>query len=143
MKATLMLADHAEVAEGKLFINGGGWTTTGPDPVPFAIVAIIEVPWDQTNRQHKLRFELIDTDGNPVLGDNQEPVFLEIMGEVGRPPGVKPGSSIPLPLALFNPQGHPLPGGRYEWRLTIDGEGDEDWSLPFTVRHSGGQEMAA
>ena len=26
------------------------------------------------------------------------------------------------------------PGGRYEWRLTIDGEGDEDWRLAFSVR---------
>jgi hypothetical protein len=28
----------------------------------------------------------------------------------------------------------PLEPGRYEWRLTIDGEGRQDWSLAFTVR---------
>jgi hypothetical protein len=26
------------------------------------------------------------------------------------------------------------PGGRYEWRLSVDGEGDEDWRLGFSVR---------
>jgi hypothetical protein len=24
--------------------------------------------------------------------------------------------------------------GIYEWRLTIDGETDDDWRLPFSVR---------
>jgi hypothetical protein len=28
----------------------------------------------------------------------------------------------------------PLEPGRYEWRLTIDGDSHEDWTLPFTVR---------
>jgi hypothetical protein len=28
----------------------------------------------------------------------------------------------------------PLEPGRYEWRLTIDGEADDDWRLPFSVR---------
>ena len=27
-----------------------------------------------------------------------------------------------------------LEPGRYEWRLTIDGEADDDWRLPFSVR---------
>jgi hypothetical protein len=26
------------------------------------------------------------------------------------------------------------PGGRYEWRLSIDGEVDDDWRLAFSVR---------
>jgi hypothetical protein len=28
----------------------------------------------------------------------------------------------------------PLEPGRYEWRLTIDDESRQDWTLPFTVR---------
>jgi hypothetical protein len=28
----------------------------------------------------------------------------------------------------------PLEPGLYEWRLSIDGDIDEDWRLPFTVR---------
>ena len=45
----MMLADSAQVSEGKLFILGGGWSVTGP-PAPSAIALHVEVPWDQTNR---------------------------------------------------------------------------------------------
>ena len=49
MKATLMLADYATVSDGKLSIVGGGWSVTGPEPVPFGIALLIQVPWDQAN----------------------------------------------------------------------------------------------
>jgi hypothetical protein len=141
-----MLADHAAVAEGKLFINGGGWTTTIPDPSPLAIAGIIDVPWDETNKQHTFRLELLDTDGHAVLVDTpngQEPLFVEGGFEVGRPPGVKAGTPLPFPFA-FGIMKPPLQVGRYEWRLSIDGEGDEDWSLPFNViQPPGGQQVAA
>jgi hypothetical protein len=141
-----MLADHAAVAEGKLFINGGGWNTTGLGPTPLAIAGIIEVPWTETNTEHTFRFELLDADGGAVLVDTpngQEPFFVEGGFEVGRPPGVKPGTPLPFPLA-FGLVAPPLQVGRYEWRLTIDGQGDEDWSLPFNViQPPGGQQVAA
>lgn len=54
--------------------------------------------------------------------------------EVGRPPGLTPGSDIDLPLAV-NVGPLPLPpGARYTWRLQIDGETQEHWQLSFTVR---------
>jgi hypothetical protein len=40
----MMLADAAQVANGKLFILGGGWSVTGPEPSPSAIVLKIAVP---------------------------------------------------------------------------------------------------
>jgi hypothetical protein len=30
------------------------------------------------------------------------------------------------------------PGGRYEWRLTVDEESDEDWRLAFSTRPAEG-----
>jgi hypothetical protein len=30
----MLLADSAQVADGKLFILGGGWSVVGPDPRP-------------------------------------------------------------------------------------------------------------
>ena len=62
-------------------------------------------------------------------------MFLDdVEFEVGRPAGIKPGTPLELPLAV-NSGPLPLePGGRYEWRLSIDGEGDEDWRLAFSVR---------
>jgi len=53
--------------------------------------------------------------------------------EVGRPPGLKPGTPLDFPVAV-NSTPLPLEPGRYEWRLTIDGATREDWTMPFTVR---------
>ena len=135
-KATLLLADFAQVAEGKLYITGGGWTVIGLG-APSAVAVYISVPWDQTNRQHVWKLELVDSDGTPVtvpgpLGDQQE-VALESGFKVGRPPGTTPGTDLGMPLAMnFGPL--PLePNKRYEWRFSLNGESDEDWRLPFNT----------
>ena len=52
MKLTMLLADAAEAVGGKLYILGGGWSITGPQPTPSAIAIKIDVPWDQTNKVH-------------------------------------------------------------------------------------------
>ena len=38
----MLLADAAQVSEGKLHILGGGWSVTGP-PAPSAIALLVEV----------------------------------------------------------------------------------------------------
>jgi hypothetical protein len=138
VKATMMLADAAQAAEGKLYILGGGWSVTGPSPSPSAIAVLIQVPWDRTNVEHAFRVELIDSDGDAIVleteAEGAQPVVIEGAFEVGRPPGIKPGVPIDVPLAI-NVGALPLaPGGRYEWRLSIDGESHEDWRLAFSTR---------
>jgi hypothetical protein len=141
VKVTMLLADFAQVADGKLTVVGGGWSLSGPEPTPFGIAILVHVPWDQANRRHTLRLELIDADGQPVLmpgtedGEERPIVFLDdVEFEVGRPAGIKPGTPLELPLAV-NSGPLPLePGSRYVWRLSIDGESDEDWRLAFSVR---------
>jgi hypothetical protein len=137
MKVTMLLADHAQAAEGKLNIIGAGWTVIGPAPAPFAIAILFEVPWDRANEQHDFRLELVDSDGDAVLvptPDGEQPLVLEGQFEVGRPPGVKRGTPLPFPLAL-NMGPHQLAaGGRYEWRLTLNEESHEDWRLAFSTR---------
>ncbi len=138
----MLLADAAQAAEGKLNVLGGGWSITGPGPVPSAIAMLIEVPWDRANMRYPWQIELVDSDGDPVLitgpmGD--QPVKVDGELEVGRPPGVTPGTPLALPLAI-NLGPLPLPpGGRYEWRLTIGEESHEHWRLPFSTRptHNG------
>lgn len=132
-----MLADSAQAVDNKLYILGGGWSITGPHPVPSAIALYIKVPWDQANAAHVMRLELVDSDGEavqvPAPGGDQ-PVVIENQFEVGRPPGLIPGTPIDLSLAI-NLGPLPLePGGRYEWRLTIADQSHEDWRLPFSVR---------
>jgi hypothetical protein len=137
VKATLLLADYAVVSDGKLTIVGGGWSQTGPEPASFGIGLLIQVPWDQANALHVFSVELLDADGAAVAfetDDGEErPVAFGGEFEVGRPPGLKPGTPLDFPVAV-NSTPLPLEAGRYEWRLTIDDESRQDWTLPFTVR---------
>lgn len=148
MKATMMLADYATVADGKLVIVGGGWSITGPNPVPFAIAIKIEVPWDQANTKHQLRLELVDADGDPVLVPNdvggEQAVVIEGEFEAGRPAGLKPGTPLDVMLALFASPPPPIPpGGRYQWRLSIDEHTQEDWCLGFTTRPAAAEQTGS
>ena len=137
MKLTMLLADSAQAVNGKLYILGGGWTLIGPDPNPMAVAMLIDVPWDQTNRPHTWKLSLQDEDGQPVklptpIGDQVVELTAEF--EVGRPPGVKPGTPLPVPLAV-NIGPLPLPPGRgYVWVCWINGDTNDDWRLPFATR---------
>ncbi|HEY7731503.1 MAG TPA: hypothetical protein VH950_11420 [Gaiellaceae bacterium] len=140
---TMLLADFAQVSDGKLTVVGGGWSITGPEPVPFGIGILVHVPWDLANTRHTLRLELLDADGGPVEvavedSDEEQPVvfFDDVPFEVGRPPGIKPGTPLEFVVAV-NSGPLPLePGARYEWRLSIDGRQQDDWRLPFSVRET-------
>jgi hypothetical protein len=134
-----MLADSAQAVEGKLYILGGGWSVTGPQPVPMAIALKVDVPWDQSNTRHRWRLELVDADGQPVLlggTEDEEGKLVEIEQEfeIGRPAGVKPGTALDFVVAI-NIQPLPLePGRQYAWTLTIDGDSEDNWRLPFSTR---------
>jgi hypothetical protein len=135
----MLLADSAQVADGKLNILGGGWTITGPDPTPSAIGLLIKVPWDQANRRHTFELGLLDADGNAVLVQSDpdgEGQLIKIDGEfeVGRPAGLLSGTPIDAALALNLPPLPLPPGGRYVWELKINGRTEEDWHLPFSTR---------
>jgi hypothetical protein len=137
VKVTMLLADYAQVADGKLTIVGGGWSVAGPMPVPFAIAMLFEVPWDRANVKPRFRLDLVDADGHVVFApteEGEEPVVIEGEFEAGRPPGMKPGTPLDVPIAINLPGPPVQPGGRFEWRLTVNGEGDTDWRLPFSTR---------
>jgi hypothetical protein len=134
MKATLLLADAAQAADGKLYVLGGGWSVTGPGPAPMAIALKLDVPWDQTNARHRWRLELIDGDGTQVQVQEGQPVEIEQEFEMGRPPGIKPGTPLDFVVAINIPALPLEPGGQYAWQLTIDGESRDDWRLAFSTR---------
>lgn len=123
MRADVLLCDHAEVAEGKLFINGAGWTTVPAAGSPTSLAIIVHVPWTETNRKRKLTVALLDTDEVPATQPTpvgEAPVRFEADFEVGRPAGTLPGNEIPVPIAI-NFQPLPLKaGGSYYWRVTVD-----------------------
>jgi hypothetical protein len=136
-RISMMLADSAQSVGGKLYLLGGGWNSTFPG-LPGAIAGIVTVPWSETNRKHVLELNLLDDAGAavrvPTGNGDFAPLQIRNEFEIGRPPGVRPGSSFPNPIAI-NYLALPLQAGRsYEWRWTIDGQGHDDWRLPFDVR---------
>lgn len=140
MKVTMLLCDHAQIANNKLFISGAGWDMCGTPTPPHAVAVLVSVPWDQTNVRFDYRLQLIHEDGRQVprsSAPGAAPVEAAGSFEVGRPTGLRPGSSISVPLVI---NATPLaldPDTGYEWRLQIGGESQEGWSLPFRTRRPG------
>jgi hypothetical protein len=141
MEIDAFLCDHAEVAEGKLFINGAGinviWTgPEAPHVANLAVAAVTRVPWTATNEDHTIRVQLLDEDNNPVHPptpnslDQTPPIELTAGFNVGRPPQLPHGDSQTVPLAFgFN---IPLPRlGVFVFVISIDGE--EMKRLPFRM----------
>lgn len=136
MRVMMLLADSAQEVNGKLYVLGGGWNILQTAPAPTAVAMHIHVPWDRTNMQHRWRLELLDGDGEPVLVPGplgEQPLVAEGAFEVGRPPGITPGSELGVSMALTIGPVPLTPGGRYVWRLTIGDETRDDWRLPFSV----------
>ena len=99
-----MLADAAQVSEGKLHILGGGWSVTGPPDAVGDRAARRSARGTRPTAASSGGLELVDSDGYPVMtpdGDGGEnPIMMGGEFEVGRPPGTPHGAPIGLPLAL-------------------------------------------
>jgi hypothetical protein len=131
MDATVLLCDFAEAVNGKLYVMGGGWNLLfAPDqPANMSLAVVLAVDWNETNQRKRLTVELLDANGDPFeVGGNA--VVLNSEFEVGRPPGIKPGTSLNTPLA-FRFDGLVLPAGGYEFKVSIGGKVVA--SRPFTV----------
>lgn len=71
----LFLANSAEVQQGLGYIMGAGWTRTWPQPprggFPFqkavTFVAMMRIPWGETNREHRFAVSLRDEDHHDLL----------------------------------------------------------------------------
>ena len=86
----LILADAAQIADGKLYLLGGGWdriwVNAGfPSVHSVALAISFRVPWNETNQLHQVEVEITDQDHAGTL------VKIEGSVEVGRPAGLEPG----------------------------------------------------
>lgn len=97
----LILADAAQVAEGKLYLMGGGWDRIAVNTLPamqmVGIAVGIVIPWTETNMPRTLTLAIDDADGAAVL----PPVQVRV--EVGRPSGLPAGAEQRVMVA-FNAQ---------------------------------------
>lgn len=139
MRAIVFLADFAQQDPvNKVHAIGIGWSVTQTPTPPQAVVALVHVPWTQTNEQLGFQLALTDGDGRPVevdAGAGVQPIMIEGGFEIGRPAGIPHGTEIELPIVVNIPAGLPLqPGSRYVWRLYVDGETQSDWFASFYVQ---------
>lgn len=121
----IIVADFAEVLNGKLYTMGAGWDSLTVNALPhhqaFAIAASFLVDWNETNRQHDVALDFLDEDGKQFAQ-------LHAQLEVGRPPGATPGLPQRLILAInlqhkFEQLGtfviKTLIGGEHDGKLTF------------------------
>ena len=96
----MLLADRAEVLNGKLYMMGGAWDRRQirdiDAPVSLTIVVSVLVPWNLTNEPHQLRIMVEDEDSNPVLPE------VEATVNVGRPVNATQGQSFRATAVINN-----------------------------------------
>ena len=124
----VILADAAEVVNGKLYVMGGGWehfyVASGfPVQHAFALGVAFAVPWNQTNQPHTIELVIQDDDGDDLA---------KIEGEIeqGRPPGIPPGQSQRVQIAIRFVVTLEKAGG-YVVIARVDGR--EDRRVPFSA----------
>lgn len=137
MRVQIILADAAQVIDGKIYLLGGGWNQIGPARTPMSVVLRFLIPWDMTNKRHHWQLRLHDADGDSVsvpTPEGDRPIEVSGEFEAGRPAGSSPGTEISIPVAV-NLGPLPLPvNSRLEWRLYIDGQTHDDWREAFQTR---------
>ena len=143
MEIDALLCDYAQVAGGKLFISGANIDRSffqagavAPYMPTFAVAGVVHVPWTETNKEHKLNFDLIDADGAqlkiPTEIDPSSPAVKgEMIFNLGRPSVLEIGDEQMVPFA-FNFPGLPISKlGKFSIKLSIDGQ--EKKSLNFSL----------
>lgn len=127
----VILADGTQISGNKLYLLGGGWdvlTVNSEFPVKqhLAIAAAFRVPWSQTSVKHSVEIQILNEDTQETLAS--------IAGEfeVGRAPGLPPGSSQLSQLAAEMTVEFPSPG-LYALRTKVDVQEQASNIVPFRV----------
>jgi hypothetical protein len=123
----LILADAAQISQGKLYLLGAGWdilhvNTDFPVQQHLAVAVAFRVPWDETNQRHPVEIEIQDQDGRQLFKAGGEI-------EVGRPPGFPAGQDQRAQLALDVALSFEQPGGY----LVVARVQDQESRVPFSV----------
>jgi hypothetical protein len=126
----VMLCDSAQTQDGKLYVLGGGWSTTlrqvappgSPSPAPpnqFAIAASFLIDWNDANQPIGISVAIEHQDERPPLFAVQAQITA------GRPPHTTPGDPLralmTLPMLIQFPE-----AGSYCVRARMEGAPAEE-----------------
>ena len=96
----MLLADRAEVLNGKVYMMGGAWDRRYINdikaPIGLSIVIGVLVPWNLTNEPHSLEINIIDEDGNTI------PPGTKATLNVGRPAYATKGQTFRATAVISN-----------------------------------------
>jgi hypothetical protein len=134
VRCDVVLADYAQISEGRLFINGGGVRGAHfpapapaglPYPVSFSAAGTVTFGWDAPAGDHTLGFDVVDADGHPPLsvdGQSRMPLSGTQVVSLVRAGRAVPGDECLVPFA-FNVLNVPfISVGRYTVSILVDGE---------------------
>lgn len=130
---TVMIADHAVAAEGKLYISGGGITRINVPFVPFAVPVLsiilrykIETPGDRG--RHELEMQLETPSGARLLPEG--PMGID---PIPKPPNLAPGEEQYV-QAVFSLGGVPIiEVGLHTLTVAWDGEQLREFKIPVVL----------
>ena len=101
----LLVADRAEVVNGKLYLMGGSWDRIQPPKFPHRMmlgIAIgVRIPFAHTDDQHKVSVQ--------IHHDEKRLIGFEAKLTTGRPPGMA-GMDMLVPMAFNIPLAIPEEG---------------------------------
>lgn len=125
-----LVADYAEIVNGKLYLMGGAWDTINLREVPGAIrmaIAIgLQLDWEETNQAIPVVVYVEDDDA-------RELARIEGKVQVGRPASLPPGSRQLSQMAVNLGFTVPAFGGYRVRVLAGAGESVQESIAPFRV----------
>jgi hypothetical protein len=132
----LLLCDHSEAVNGKLYLTGGGWNVLRLPELPhewsFSIGLGIDVAYHETNDPHELLVSVQDPDG-VELGDGLTANF-----ETGRPPGLPQGQEQRLVMSIAATATFATPGPH---AAVVQVNGEELARSRFYLMEGGGPDV--
>jgi hypothetical protein len=132
----LLLCDHSEAVNGKLYLTGGGWNVLRLPELPhewsFSIGLGIDVAYHETNDPHELVVSVQDPDG-VELGNGLTANF-----ETGRPPGLPQGQEQRLVMSIAATATFATPGPH---AAVVQINGEEIARSRFYLMEGGGPEV--
>lgn len=125
-----LIADYAEIVNGKLYVMGGAWDIMhlreAPGAIRMAIAVGLQVDWEETNQSIPIIVYVEDDDA-------RELARIEGQVQVGRPAALPPGSRQMAQMAVNLAINAPAFGGYRVRVLAGTGDNRVESISPFRV----------